>query len=136
MLFLSTLETSRRQGFRLSFSLQFQFRVCQPPNRPQEHFFGHVWKAADANKSAATQDGGGDEVDACALCCKKHTTTFCGECTENYCLNVLTHTRVEKLFIRHNTCHVRRGNSQIWSLCCVLEREGFGVKSGLSPRGW
>ena len=27
----------------------------------------------------------GEEVDICALCCQKHTTTECGECHLNYC---------------------------------------------------
>ena len=45
----------------------------------------HVWKSTEATVADATQDDVGDEVDICALCYQKHTTTECGECNLNYC---------------------------------------------------
>eukprot|EP00670_Eutreptiella_braarudii_P024609 CAMPEP_0174373922 /NCGR_PEP_ID=MMETSP0811_2-20130205/108990_1 /TAXON_ID=73025 ORGANISM="Eutreptiella gymnastica-like, Strain CCMP1594" /NCGR_SAMPLE_ID=MMETSP0811_2 /ASSEMBLY_ACC=CAM_ASM_000667 /LENGTH=46 /DNA_ID= /DNA_START= /DNA_END= /DNA_ORIENTATION= len=39
----------------------------------------HVWNSVDAINSTATQADGLDEVDVCAFCSQKHTTTLGGE---------------------------------------------------------
>ena len=39
------------------------------------HVSPHVWTTAATN-TTTTQDDGGDGIDACALCCQKHTTLW------------------------------------------------------------
>ena len=54
----------------------------------------------DNSNSAATQNGGEDEVEVCVLCCHKRSTVIvCGECKEHYCWECIdTHTCGNNLF--------------------------------------
>ena len=55
---------------------------------PRDHGPPHVW--TDKRNSAATGDEGEDEVEVCALCCRKRSAvTICGECKEHYCCELL-----------------------------------------------
>ena len=64
---------------------------------PWEHVPSHVWNAIDATSLAATQDDGVNEVDVCALCSRENTTSLCGECNANYCIEFIDlHTCEDK----------------------------------------
>ena len=69
------------------FCIQRQVRY--PPYGLWEHVPPYVWKSTEATVDDATQDDVGDEVDICALCCQKHTTTECGKCNLNYCVECI-----------------------------------------------
>ena len=60
----------------------------------------HVWRSTEATVEKDTQDDVGEEVDICALCCQKHTTTECGECHLHYCVECIDpHICGRRLFI-------------------------------------
>ena len=80
MLLHSTWETLRKQRFCSPIQFQFWLQVWHPHYGSWEHIPPHVWTIVDASNSTATQDDRVDEVDVCALCSQKHTTTVCGEC--------------------------------------------------------
>ena len=96
--------------YELHFT-QFCIRrqVRYPPYRRWEHVPPHVWKSAEELVEAAMQDDIGEEVDVCALCYHKHTTTVCGECHLNYCAECIdTHTCGTRLFVEQScmfNCH-------------------------------
>ena len=72
-------------------------QVHYPQYGPSEHVPPHVWKSTEATVEDDTQDDVGEEVDICALCCQKHTTTECGECHLHYCAECIDpHTCGEK----------------------------------------
>ena len=64
-------------------------QVRYPPYGPWEHVPPHVRKSTEATVVDDTQNDVGDEVDICALCCQKHTTTECGECHLHYCVECI-----------------------------------------------
>ena len=47
---------------------------------------------------------------------KKHTTTFCGECTENHCVECIDPRTRGELFIKHKKCHIHSAVGMVMGL--------------------
>ena len=94
-------------------------------------------------KLLATQDDGGDEVEVCALCFQKQTTTLCGEYDKNcraQCIDPHNCGDETVYLVQCMSLVLSKCNSQLWSyvVCCVLCQEEFGVDScllGGFPKG-